>query len=671
MDERLSHCPQCGTSAGDGNFCGSCGADLRVPTAEVPPTTVMESVAAVGNESHGIRLKPDQTDVPPGAGRPQEAQPVQAGQPQVTEQLPPIVQQPPAAPVLPVADALAPYPHAQPQYPQPAAPSATAARYFVGDYVRDASSFLALLIGLFLPWRLAMNWGFTEADSGLSYWYGILIVLVSMLSLSIPYLARFAVFGSNWTIAHTRMLRLVLNLPMIVLFFVFLVWDIVTSFLDTLSTGIGAGLALCFAGALLAASPRRSELVGLPQEKLTSTIWRAVAFGLVGVVCIELLVGLINAIRAWTDSGIVGISLDPIGNMAGYGLPLGVEVVIYLCFLAVSALLLLVPAAALMGRTRWHLVLLGLVIVYGISLLGEGIFADAPFEFASQGGVFLALFVAIAVVCWTPVIIDRQEPEERPGLWLKASQSGMAFAAVFFGISIVELIAVFIGFEAKRGAVVGLLVLCILLVLASLVGRAALVRDPAQGRRVAVIIGVLYAVLGIAMAIVTGVANGGVPVSVVMVIFGLSAGLIALMTAPPSMRETFGPLLPTAAPGYGGQGAVPRWNGQPAQGQMPPPPAGQPMPDARYTPQQTPVVPPPAFEAQPPAPAGPAYTYEAAADPTTDPRTLVAIAQTTPALRAVVASNPSLTFEMSQTLRAMGDDTVNTILDARFQEPHD
>src|SRR5674476_1314677 len=121
-------------------------------------------------------------------------------------------------------------PPGAPQWiPQAAAPSAFAG-VPVGDHVRDGAAALLLILSLIMPW----DWSHA-ATSRLEV---VLITIVSLLSLSVGYLARANAFGPAFTVARAATVRRLANLPYLLLFVIYLLIDVVNG--GDHAAGIGA-----------------------------------------------------------------------------------------------------------------------------------------------------------------------------------------------------------------------------------------------------------------------------------------------------------------------------------------------------------------------------------------------------------------------------------------------
>ncbi len=117
------------------------------------------------------------------------------------------------------------------------------------DIVRDSLAALILLVSLTLPW------GGTSRSAGASHIDVLLVTLVSLISLALPYFARAGVFPEGWTVARTRLVRLLAAVPYTIVVIIYL-----TLTATRTSGSVGAGLVVGLAGAMLAAQPRVGEL---------------------------------------------------------------------------------------------------------------------------------------------------------------------------------------------------------------------------------------------------------------------------------------------------------------------------------------------------------------------------------------------------------------------------
>lgn len=241
----MSYCTNCGSQLAPGaRFCTSCG----TPTESAAP---LAAPAA-------------------SAGAPQQPQPQQF-QPQQPQQQQPQQQQP------------------QPQQGQAYARNAPAARPVsafssvpVSDYIRDALAVFLLLISMFMVWTFGTASSGSVAATRIDV---ILITLVSMFSVTIPYLWRSGVFGPTWDYRRTQLARLVANAPYFVLAVVYLVLELIYR------QGLGPAMAFGLAGAILAAQPRRAELGSAPADAAVDKRW---ANGLVGF---AVLVGVLTLVQ--------------------------------------------------------------------------------------------------------------------------------------------------------------------------------------------------------------------------------------------------------------------------------------------------------------------------------------------------------------------------------------
>jgi hypothetical protein len=122
------------------------------------------------------------------------------------------------------------------------------------DRTRDVLAVIALLVSLALDWN---------ADTIALFRVEVAIVtVVSALSLLLPAASRRGLFGSTWTPARLRILKLVVGVPYLVVVVGYVGWDISSRWTewDYGGTGLGPAVWIGLAGAVLAAQPRDSDL---------------------------------------------------------------------------------------------------------------------------------------------------------------------------------------------------------------------------------------------------------------------------------------------------------------------------------------------------------------------------------------------------------------------------
>lgn len=135
---------------------------------------------------------------------------------------------------------------------------------FRNGYVHDGVAALLLLVALFLPWNRFFALG---SNHLLLLTLAIIAATFASLgSLTLPYLARQGIFGARWTVAHTRLVRMVANAPYLSIVIGFLIYDVVRGFSrfsaggGGIGAGVGAAVWFGVAGAVLAAQPRATEM---------------------------------------------------------------------------------------------------------------------------------------------------------------------------------------------------------------------------------------------------------------------------------------------------------------------------------------------------------------------------------------------------------------------------
>lgn len=472
----------------------------------------------------------------------------------------------------------------------------------VSDYVRDLVALVLLLISFGMPWD--------QADTTTGKIYVILATLLSIVSLSVPYLYRTGVFPTGWGLDRVRLVRLAANLPYGLVVVITLILDYVAG---RDADGVGIGLAFGFAGAVLAAQPRRAEM-----RPTDGPLWRAVTIGLGGVIALLSLVTLIPDLVDLADVAWSVITL---------------QILVILFFVAVIGL----PMVGFIRRdSGWRdvLVVLGAVgILAGFwQLSAESV--DDAWRVESLGPAAV-LWPGVAAAVTSPGVESFVNRLRGSARWVQVAQRTlelMLLVAVFgIVISAVELAAD----DSQRGTQITTLVLYLIIVAAALVGRSAVVRDARQGRPAALVVGGAFGILGIVLAAVM-VGVGMYEVVTLSIVFVVSATVIGVLTIPKVVRDELAVVAPGQARPHP---TVP----SSASGSRPaPPPAGEPEPEGRGT-----------------------YTPQIASDPATPLETLADIAATEPALRKYVAANPSTYPELLQWLSNLGDPEVDEALRGR------
>lgn len=404
----------------------------------------------------------------------------------------------------------------------------------VADYVRDAIAALALLVSLALPWNLAAR----SADRV----EVVLAVALSLASLSLPYLARFAVLPVTWTVHSTRRARLIAGLPLAAIGLIHLVIDLNSG------AGVGTGLGLALAGAALAATPRDSELGPVEQDGAVVRGWR---LGLAGV-------GVLIALGA-----VVATLLAEFAAGATLGDRLLAPVWLVL---AVGLAWLLVGGTVRHDRpSRLVLVAVGLVLAVlfiftsGSSLTGLESMRPGVTDPSRFGLVLLPLAAAIAgspAVRRDPAADVEVSTERAAGVWVRVAIRAfdvMVLLAVCSALAaLVQLIDPgFIGSGAGVTLVLRL-VLGVVVAVIAWFARRSLKRDPSTGHVPAVGAACVAGVLGLVVVIATSGASLGVNLGDLLMALALPIVAACALMVPKAVREHF------QTAGIGGESDVDR-----------------------------------------------------------------------------------------------------------------
>ncbi len=585
------------------------------------------------------------------------------------------------------------YPSATPA-PKPVGPNPLAG-IPITDYVMDGVAALLLLISLGLPWNLE-----NRATGRIEV---ILLLVLSLLSLSVHYLARFGVFPKTWPPRMIAMLRGALNLPFVVLVLVYVVLDVLAAFdIGSGYGGLGGAAALGLAGALLAATPRQAQLSEDPCP-LQPKVWPNVFFGLAGLAIVLEVVALIAL-------------------AVGGGFTSDFKTALYLVvsILVVAVLVGWAPFGVFRRDHSWRLVTatLGITTVFAFLFLWseEYRYFGNDAQFTSGLGLAYVFLPALGALALTPIIKNHMKPKPAAQAWTGAARNGAEYFVIVAGGVVLVTIFAFIagGFS---GAGLTVLILSLIVAVAGLLARVVLTNDVSSGRNQALVLAGLATLFAFVILIVTASSdNLQVSLPVLLLAFGLPTLVFIGLTAPKSVREHFaanppaalamptqqsahagGPQGPDAAPQQAWQNqqqphqpqqAAPGqqpWDAQ--QGQPQAAPAQQPWETQQaqhasqdqsaaesaphqYEPQAEQAQPAPAQPAptqQSPNQATPAhgFTPQQAADPSTDLSLLGQIVQEAPELRAAVASNPSTYPDLLNWLSSLNDPEVNAALAAR------
>ncbi|MCX7520725.1 zinc-ribbon domain-containing protein [Microbacterium sp. STN6] len=498
----MSYCVNCGQPLRpNANFCVECGAAVAPPVTEAAQP----------------------------AGRP-------AGRPAAS-----------AASPAPAAPAFSATTGAAPATASAARPAGSFAGIPVLDYVRDVLAALALICSLFMVWYSPNDSGSTIAAARIDV---ILITVLSLISISIPYLWRTGVFGPAWNYARTQDLRLAANAPYAILVIVYLVIALVTQ------SATGPALAFGFAGAVLAAQPRRAELA--EGDTARDRRWLVVTLAIAGLAAVLTVVQIIELF----------VARGQYERMAGYAAPLGSYVAglyaIAVILGIVSAGFLVVAALGILrGSAPWRYIAVGA----GIAAAVLGLFALSP-EVNLVTTSFVAAGPTLTLVFWIAFGAAASAPslarltgsrDAGASAWIDTARAVLVVTAaaniVIVIVAVIELIhlATLSGNYDASSAIVPWTVALILGVLGAvgaIVVRAFSTRDTRQAHLLATADAALSFVLGLVLVIMWSITPlGGISLLAPLLAFAIPLALIAVLWAPPSMRSHYASLPTTSAQG--------------------------------------------------------------------------------------------------------------------------
>lgn len=504
----------------------------------------------------------------------------------------------------------------------------------IGDYTRDGTAAVLLFVSFFLPWSATV--AITRVGSSALVVLLVLPTLLSLVSLSLPYVARLGMLGPNWNVGQIRVLRLVANGPLIATVVGLVVYDVIRGmfrFSESSSVftgnGVGAGAWFGLAGALLAAQPRAAEI---RIDARTAPRWLALVKPLVFV--------------AWGSSVASALLaliyiLVSASRYRYYDGPQTFESLIVL-FVS-SAVPIVVVGVAAVGLARrfasWRLTIAAL----GIALLAAGLLHSISegtsvelFHTVTASPYYgITFLIAAAAITFIPFGVASVGDGTHPGYaWLAAARNGMLLIAVWsfgVGFSQIAMAATQFGIVPWGDALV-LAVLAILFGILAVVGvRSLSLRysslDPRPSREVGLGVCVGLLVLMIARLVVQSAMYGEIYYSAW--IFDLAMAVLVVLvalalTVSPAVRNLYaGVQLFASATTV--TAAVPN--------------LGQPVQRSRR-----------ALEA---------------ADPRTPAAVLFEIASSSPELRPAIAANPSTYDDLVTWLEALGDPAVDAALDRR------
>ncbi|MCC9175409.1 DUF7937 domain-containing protein [Arthrobacter sp. zg-Y179] len=162
----------------------------------------------------------------------------------------------------------------------------------ISDYVRDGLAFLALFASLFMTWTISTS-SYDDPSKAGTRVDVLLITLLSMMSIGVSYLWRAGVFGPRIGYRMIQDIRLLANLPYVILVLVYFVLSLVSGFGDDDFRFLGNAVAFGLAGAILAAQPRKGEIAPGEVDGARHRRWLFVMLGIVGFMAVTTILQII------------------------------------------------------------------------------------------------------------------------------------------------------------------------------------------------------------------------------------------------------------------------------------------------------------------------------------------------------------------------------------------
>ena len=386
------------------------------------------------------------------------------------------------------------------------------------DVARDVVAAVALLVALPLPWDATLR--------GSDLLWVVLTTVVALLLVAAPYAWRAGLVPEGWAKVATPRARLVGLAPVAFVALLYVVLDLFA----VGDGGVGAGLALGLAGAVLAAA-------------LPSTRGAAVS-------------ALVVAVAA--------VVVTPLTTVAA-GSPWPVVVGALLSALLVLGMLWLTVGAFL----RHHddaaglvLVVVGGAVALELALLGGG--AQHGWVESLHADRYGLLLLPVVAAFAVPVALDRAATwaGEPAGVgaarWVRVAvrtlELAMVVAAFVTLVALVRLVAAAaadvpgfgFGVEPVLRLIVGVLVVVI-----AFLARRALVRDARTAHATAVGAACVIGVLGLVILVARAGVGTRSHVEELLLALAIPATVLVALLVPPSVRELVGSGQP--APGAGAQ----------------------------------------------------------------------------------------------------------------------
>ncbi len=452
------------------------------------------------------------------------------------------------------------------------------------DYVTDAVAAVLLLVSLSLTWRLP---SFSPQPASDVAW-ALPVTLLALAALVLPYLARIGAFPGSWSVHTTRRWRLLLTAPYALAVLAQIVLDVIPG--DRLE-GVGAAVAVGLAGAVLAASPRTSEVGPPEQDASGANLGRTLARVLTFLALAGMLGWLVYFIVGWTQLA------ERVQRGLGGAAWLALSLVAVLALVAVVLVPLVLGG---LGRAvAWQRVLIAVAVAAVVMFFVQGSSTNTFAKFETirtwrdgfpviATGFGLVLLPGAAAALAAPVAARARRAADDAGSWFRTARSALVLHASVTLLLAVATIAALVVVDdlAVAPQVAHALVLLVSGALA-LVAASAVRKDVVERRGTVLVLTVLAAVAGItAMSQVAGnEAIAPMPVNVLsigylLIALALPILVVLALTVPVVVREFFGAhprapradaqgayeWRPAARPAYEGHGQPQGSPQQPEQG---------------------------------------------------------------------------------------------------------
>jgi hypothetical protein len=425
-------------------------------------------------------------------------------------------------------------------------PSATARRpgpfsgVPVRDYVTDVVAIVLLCVALGLTWD-ARNSATDRVEV-------VLTTVVSILSLSLFYLARAGALPPGWTNRTVVAARAAANVPYVVVVLVYAVLDVVAAFDDgrTPAGGLGPSVAIGLAGVALVVAPRAAE-IGAPRT--ADLFARAVRIALVSLLVVMVLLQVVGIVSVLVDSPAI------LRGTGGWAFLIS-SLVRALLITAIAAVPLL---GTVLRHAPWRALLVTVAAVAAFEFLflnalnGAGREALLTMSVAGASAA-LVLVPAAGALALTPAARRtlRAAPVDAPERpWFStASLAWLSIAAVAALYALVQVLwLVWVALQSGSGVPAWFVVLVVVLVfaaVAAVVARTIFFGSPPSARVPALAVTAVVVVLGVVGVVLVatsadGFVGAGVAVGIelLLVAFGLPLLAAFALLVPPSVRAWF------------------------------------------------------------------------------------------------------------------------------------